>query len=630
MLQIADLTYRIAGRILLDNATVSVPEGHRVSLIGPNGAGKTTLLRLILGDLHPDGGGVSMPRRWRVGTVAQEAPGGNGSLIDTVLAADTERSALLAEADRATDPTRIADIHARLVDIDAHAAPARAASILAGLGFDHQAQQRPCGALSGGMRMRVALAATLFAQPDLLLLDEPTNHLDLEATLWLEAYLKSYPGTLLIISHDRDLLNAIPETTIHLEDGKLVPYGGGYDRFEETRRLRLAHMAALQARQTAQRAHMQAFVDRFRYKASKARQAQSRLKALAKMEPIASVAEARTIQFDFPEPEPLSPPLITLNGVAVGYNGTPVLKGLNLRIDTDDRIGLLGANGNGKSTLVKLLAGRLQPLVGDMGRSGKLKIGYFAQHQTDELDVAIDPLTQALRWRPGSAEQKLRSHLGRFGFSQDRARTPIGSLSGGEKARLLFALMCLDAPHVLLLDEPTNHLDVDSRQALVQALAAFNGAVILISHDPHLISLSADRLWLVADGACRPFDGDLDDYRRLLIEQRRSERASARSGANGGERQEPTLSRKEQRRAAAEARAALAEVSRKAKEAEAAIVRLTAEKKTFEARLADPSLYQQPAEAVTKVRRALADLDKRLAAAEATWLEAQEKLEMVD
>ena len=629
MLQVNDLTYRIGGRVLLEQATLSVPKGHNVALIGPNGAGKTTLLRMITGDVSPDGGTISVPPGWRIATVAQEAPEGETTLIDTVLAADEERTALLDEAEHATDPHRIADIQTRLADIDAHTAPARAAAILAGLGFDEETQQQPCGSLSGGMRMRVALAATLFRAPDLLLLDEPTNHLDLEAGLWLETYLKTYPHTLLLVSHDRDILNRVVGTTVHLENRKLVSYTGGYDQFERTRRMKLEQQSAMNAKQLAQRRHMEAFVERFRYKASKARQAQSRLKALAKMEPIAAAVEAHTVTFNFPKPEPLSPPLLTLEGVDAGYNGTPVLDGLDLRIDMDDRIALLGANGNGKSTFAKLLAGRLAPLDGKIRKSRKLKVGYFAQHQTEELNVNGTAIDQATALWPMATGQKIRDHLGRFGFSKPRAETKIGNLSGGEKARLLLALMSREAPHILLLDEPTNHLDVDSRQALVQAINAYEGAVVLITHDPHLIELTADRLWLVADGKVTPFDGDMDDYRRLLSGRRQSDRAARRAErvANGESTPQASTNRKDQRRAKAEARAARAPLRKRADAAEAKVKKLTAEKAKFEAQLADPSLYVTPDERVTELQKSVRDIERRIAEAEHDWLEAQAALE---
>ncbi len=625
MLHINDLSYRVQGDPLFDHATVAVNGGERVGLVGRNGSGKTTLLKLISGELHPDQGSISVPRRMRIGKVAQDAPSGQTSLIDTVLAADQERSALLAEAEETSDPTRIAELHERLAAIQADSAPARAARILAGLGFDEAAQQRPCAEFSGGWRMRVALAALLFAAPDLLLLDEPTNHLDLEAALWLEGFLKSYPGTLLLVSHDRGLLNRAVNRIIHLEQRKLTAYSGNYDRFERLRREHLERQAALHAKQQAERRHIQAFVDRFRYKASKARQAQSRLKALDRMEPIASVMEERTITFNFPEPGRLSPPVVTLENAAVGYEPTKaILSRLDLRLDMDDRVALLGANGNGKSTLSRLLAGRLKPMEGRMTRSGKLKIGYFSQDQAEELDLQATPLQLMERLMPLETETKLRAQLGRFGFGVDRAEVKVGKLSGGEKARLLFALMSRDAPHVLILDEPTNHLDVDSRQALIQALGAFEGAVILVSHDPHLIELTADRLWLVAEGTVTAFDGDMDDYRKLLMEQRRQERSRQRS-----ERPKSTevLSKKDRRRASAEARAAVADLRRAAKQAEAEIEKLGKEKVRLEARLADPEVYEGPTATLQDLQITFGQVKQKLAEAEERWLTLQTALE---
>jgi ATP-binding cassette subfamily F protein 3 len=627
MLQITDLTYRIAGRTLLEGASASIPTGHKAGLVGPNGAGKSTMLKLLTGVLTADGGEVGMPTGARVGSVAQEAPGGQISLLDAVLAADVERAALLAEAEALEssdfdgDPMRIAHVHQRLADIEAHRAPARAAEILAGLGFDEETQARACSEFSGGWRMRVALAAALFAGPDILLLDEPTNHLDLEATIWLEAYLKSYAGTLLLVSHDRELLNAIPDMIIHLDQGKLITYRGNFDQFRRQRSERQAHQAAALAKQTAARQHMEEFVARFRAKATKARQAQSRIKALARMEILAPVIEDRVVRFDFPAPAPLAPPLVTIEGANVGYDGHVVLSGLNLRIDGDDRIALLGANGNGKSTLVKLLAGRLAPMGGHMAKSAKLKTGYFAQHQADEFDLSLTALEQAKKAMPGVTEEKVRAHLGRFGFSQERSGTKVGSLSGGEKARLLFALMAKEAPNILLLDEPTNHLDVESREALVRALNDYEGAVILVTHDPTLVELVADRLWLVDGGKVKPFDGDLDDYRKLLLEKRRSAKRSDK------QERKTSADREAARRTAADKRAALAPLRRVVEAAERDMAMLGREIAVLDAKLADPALYTGPAAQLNEVQAKRGKLGVRMAAAEQKWLEATTALD---
>ncbi|HMT14679.1 MAG TPA: ABC-F family ATP-binding cassette domain-containing protein, partial [Aestuariivirga sp.] len=502
MLHITGLTYRIGGRLLLDGASAALPAGHKVGLVGRNGTGKSTLLKLIMGDLVPESGSASVPRNARIGSVAQEAPGGETSLMDTVLAGDEERSALLAEAETATDPHRIADIQTRLADINAHAAPARAATILAGLGFTPEQQDGPCSALSGGWRMRVALAAALFGAPDVLLLDEPTNYLDLEGAIWLKSYIRDYPHTILMVSHDRDLLNEAVDSILHLDQMKLTLYAGTYDSFERQRREQQALSVKLKKKQDDQRAHMQAYVDRFRYKASKARQAQSRLKALARLEPIADVVADRVAPFDFPSPEkPLAPPLVGWDKASVGYTpGKTVLRGISLRLDPDDRIALLGANGNGKSTFAKLLCGKLKPMGGEMAHPARLTVGYFAQHQLDELKpdwTAYDYMAKLL---PDAPVAQRRARLGALGFGAELADTPSERLSGGEKARLLFLLASFHAPHILVLDEPTNHLDVDSREALIMAINDYEGAVILISHDRHIIETCADRLWLVNDG----------------------------------------------------------------------------------------------------------------------------------
>ncbi|MHB1217442.1 MAG: ABC-F family ATP-binding cassette domain-containing protein [Alphaproteobacteria bacterium] len=620
MLRIENLTYRIGARVLLDGASASIDTGHRVGLVGRNGTGKTTLFKLIMGELDSDGGDIEVPQRWHVGVTTQEAPGGPTSLIDTVLAADKELAALEAEAETAIDPDRIIEIHTRLEEKDAHRARARAARILAGLGFDEAAQARPCSDFSGGWRMRVALAALLFTRPDLLLLDEPTNHLDLEASLWLEDYLRTYPGTVVLISHDRDLLNRAVDEILHLENGKLTLYRGGYDRFEETRRMRLELDAKMRSKQAAQRARIQAFVDRFRYKASKARQAQSRLKMLARMQPIPEQQGEGSVVFDFPDPDPLAPPLLSVNGVSIGYDGRPVLEELSLRLDDDDRIALLGANGNGKSTLAKLIAGRLAPMGGEMVRSGKLRVGYFAQHQAEELDLTATPVIEMARKLPKELPERLRAHLGRFGFSQIRAETRVGDLSGGEKARLMLALITSEKPHILVLDEPTNHLDIASREALVQALNAYKGAVVMVSHDPHMVELVADRLWLVANGKVEPFEGDMADYRALLLSQRGNA-----GGGRGNAR--PTYGEKAERKVQRKAASADKRLRKRATDAEALVARLTARKAELERALADPKIYEGDGKRVADLGREAVTIQRDLAAAEETWLACQEELE---
>ena len=619
MLTISNLTYRIGGRVLFDSAGVQIAANQRIGLVGRNGTGKSTLFKLIKGELSPDSGMISLSPRTKMGDVAQETPDGPDSLIDTVLAHDKERAALLIDAETSEDGHHLAEVHERLNAIDAHTAPARAAGILAGLGFDAEAQERPVSSFSGGWRMRVALAGALFARPDLLLLDEPTNHLDLEATLWLENYLASYEGTLIVISHDRDILNTVVDRIIHLDQGKLVAYGGNYDRFEQVRREQMELQGKAAVKQAAARAHLQSFVDRFRAKASKAAQAQSRIKMLEKLGPPISVIEDQPVSFDFPDPDELPPPVISVDHGQAGYQpGKPVLKGLHFRIDMDDRIALLGANGNGKSTLAKILAGRLALQSGDTFRSPKLKIGYFAQHQTDELNLNGTPFQHMQELMKDAPPSKVRAQLGRFGFSRDRANLKVGVLSGGEKTRLLLALATRTAPHMLLLDEPTNHLDIDSREALVAALNAYQGAVVLISHDPRLIELTADRLWLVADGKVTDFDGDMAAYRALLLNNSASSRRANRAEAKKG---------KDERKAAADQRALLAPLRKKAEEAEKLVTKLTAQKTKLEAELADPKLYNGPPDAVTKVKKSLAEVERELGVAEEDWLTSQEALE---
>ncbi|MQX38539.1 ABC-F family ATP-binding cassette domain-containing protein [Roseospira navarrensis] len=633
MLQINGLTYRIGGRLLFDGASVSLPAGARVGLVGRNGTGKSTLLRLILGEIAPDAGEIVVHPRARVGRLAQEAPDGPVSLLDCVLAADTERAALLAEEAATTDGHRIGEIHERLTAIEAHTAEARAARILAGLGFPAEHHGRAVGDYSGGWRMRVALAAVLFARPDLLLLDEPTNHLDLEATLWLEGHLASYPGTVFIISHDRALLNRAVNRIWHLENLKLTSYGGDYDTFEKTRREQMDLQARAYEKQQAQRQKIQAFIDRFRAKATKARQAQSRVKLLEKMEMVAPVIEDHAISFDFPAPAPLAPPLVAIEGGVAGYGETAILRRLNLRLDMDDRVALLGANGNGKSTLAKVLAGRLGLMAGELKASPKLSVGYFAQHQMEELVPDQAPLWHMRRAMPEVNDTRLRAHLGRFDFTAQHADTPVRNLSGGEKARLLIALMSREAPHLMILDEPTNHLDIDTREALVAALNAFEGAVVLITHDPHLVELAADRLWLVDGGTVAPFEGDMGDYRRLLLERAREDRREARAeneAAKGTGGSATAQNRKDERRAAAEFRQRTAPLRKAIQAAEKDVEKLSAEKARLEERMADPTLYDGPADRLTALQKDLGAVAKKLEAAETRWMEAQETLEAAE
>ncbi len=615
LLVISGLVIRMGGRTLLDGADLTVEPGRRIGLVGRNGAGKSTLLRAIAGEMVVDGGDIRLARHARLATVKQEAPEGPSSLLETVLQGDPERLALLAEAETA-DPHRVAEVHERLRAIGADSAPARAATILAGLGFDEAAQARPVAEFSGGWRMRVALATALFANPDLLLLDEPTNHLDLEATLWLESWLARFPGAALVVSHDRGLLDRAVEAIAHLDRGKLSLTPGGFDEFVRIRTERAMQQTRAAERIAAERAHIQSFIDRFRYKASKARQAQARIKALERLPQIETVIEDAPTRFAFPAPARIAPPILTLDRVSIGYDGVPVLRNVSLSVDTDDRIALLGANGNGKSTLAKLLAERLEPIAGEMRRGPKLKVGYFAQHQTDELVAGETPVDHMARALPRANPTQVRGQLARFGLDADRADTPIANLSGGEKARLLLALATRDAPQLLILDEPTNHLDIDAREALVKALADFEGAVLLITHDPHLVELVADRLWLVADGTVRSFDGDLDEYRALLVERARP----------AGKAEAST--RRDDRRERAEARLALAPLRKRAKDAEARIARLRDEKVRLEARLADPAMYAPGRIAdVTAANARLAAIVRETAAAEEDWLAAEEALE---
>jgi len=625
MLTLRDITVRLGGRIILDGASATIPDGHRVGLIGRNGAGKSTLLKVITGEIEPDGGEAELARGRRIGLIAQEAPSGPETPLEMVLAADTERNDLLAAAETEKDPARIGEIHNRLADIEAYAAPARAARILAGLGFTEPEQHQPVDRFSGGWRMRVALAALLFTEPEILLLDEPSNHLDLEATLWLESFLKNYPKTLIVVSHERDLLNNVVEFILHLQGGKLTLYPGAYDDFERQRAERQAQLEALRAKQEQQRKHLQSYVDRWRYKAHTARQAQSRMKALARMQPIASIADGETIAFEFPDPDELKPPLVTLDRVAVGYReGVPVLENIKLRLDPDDRVAMLGRNGNGKTTLARLLAHRLEPMAGDRHEATKLKVGYFAQHQVEELRSSDTPLQHMTRLMPDAKPAAVRGQLGRFGFSGDKALVEVEKLSGGERARLALALITRESPHILILDEPTNHLDVDAREALVQAINDYGGAVILVSHDRHLVDLTADRLWLIADGTTKEFTGSLDDYRREIL--------SRSSGDKETEDSAPKASRKDARRAAARAREQTSALRKEVRKAEKTVEQLSREISEIDHALFHPEQYEdgkagRPASELMKKRT---DIERRLERAEAAWLDAQAKLEAAE
>ncbi|MGJ4959800.1 ABC-F family ATP-binding cassette domain-containing protein [Bradyrhizobium sp. HKCCYLRH2015] len=614
MLSITDISIRLAGRLLIDQSSVQIPPGARVGLVGRNGTGKSTLFKAIRGELSLETGSISVPPRWRIGSLAQEAPSGPESLIEVVLRADLERHALLHEAETAHDADRIAEIQTRLVDIDAHSAPARAAAILSGLGFSATDQARACAEFSGGWRMRVALAATLFAAPDLLLLDEPTNYLDLEGTLWLEDHLAHYPRTVIVISHDRDLLETSVDQILHLDRCKLTLYRGSYSSYEEQRATREMLDAKAVKRQEAERARLQAFVERFKAKASKARQAQSRVKMLERMKPITALVTQDVHEITFPAPERLlSPPIIAVDNASVGYDpAQPVLNRVTLRIDNDDRVALLGANGNGKSTLVKLLAGRLAPFSGKVTRADKLSIAYFAQHQLDELDETGSPYSHVRKLMGDAPESKVRARAGAIGFSGKAADTLVKSLSGGEKARLLLGLATFFGPNMIILDEPTNHLDIDSRAALAEAINDFPGAVIMVSHDRYLIEACADRLWVVADRTVKTYDGDLDDYRRMVL--------SSRSGAGTRDTERPQGTAEKTERPRSDNRRS--GLKQRITAAEAEIARITEIIAKIDGALALPDIFTRDPKQAAQLSKARANAADALARAEEQWLEA--------
>jgi len=613
MLSLTDIVIRMGGRPIINGVSVTMPARGCVGLVGRNGAGKSTLMKALAGVLDVDGGRIDKPRAARLGWLKQDAPSGDATAFETVLAADTERAALLAEEEAGAPPERLADLHERLIAIDAYTAPARAARILKGLGFDEAMQARPLDSFSGGWRMRVALASLLFTGPDILLLDEPSNHLDLESALWLEDFLLSYPGLIVLISHERDLLNRVVGHILHLEAGKATLYTGNYDSFEKQRAERLAQLEAARTAQAAQRAKLQDYVARNSARASTAKQAQSRAKALARMQPVAEAATDPTMKFDFPSPAPLRPPLVTLDQTQVGYDGNPVLSGLDLRLDPDDRMALVGRNGNGKTTLARLMIGQLPAMSGARNATGKLKVGYFTQYQVEELDRDATPLQHMSRAMKGASPAAVRAQLGRFGFSGPTAEQKIGTMSGGERARLALALVTRDAPHLIVLDEPTNHLDIDARQALVQALAGYEGAVVVVSHDRHLIEATADRLVLVDAGRATPFDGSIDDYEALIL-SKSGDSAPAPATAPKAPRIDP----KEARRQAAARREAAQPLRKAMLAAEARLARLIADREAVE-----EQMTQAPAD-ITALMLRRGALDAEITAAEEQWMAASE------
>ena len=625
MLTVSNITYRIQGRPLFEDASLVLPDGAKAGFVGKNGSGKTTLFRLILGQISLDAGSIEVNRRARIGAVAQEAPATSLSVLNTVMAADSERATLMAEAETATDAHRIADIHMRLADIDAHTAEARASTILKGLGFEADAQLRPTSELSGGWRMRVALAGVLFSQPDLLLLDEPTNYLDLEGTLWLEKYLATYPYTVFMISHDRDLLNKAVTSIVHLERGKLTYYKGGYDTFEETRRMQMELSNKARERTLEQIAHLQSFVDRFKAKATKAKQAQARVKMIQKLKPPAALFDEYAAPFAFQNPKKIpAAPMITFENVSVGYGDKVVLRHITNRIDPDDRIALVGVNGNGKSTFAKLLAGDLKPMGGEMRRSKGLEIAYFAQHQMDKLKPEQTPLEHIIALMPYDSEAKRRSRIAQMGLTTSRMDTLVKNLSGGERVRLLLGLITFGGPGMLILDEPTNHLDIDSRDALVEALNDYTGAVLIISHDRHLIEATVDKLWIAQNGTIEEFDEDLDSYQRMLTSgKEKPQKGAAPSPA-------PLVDKKAARQDSAAKRLEVAPLRKSIKEAEQKLSRLRTELGKIEAILSDPKVYDGARERIALLGKDKARFSADIAATEERWLALSEQLEAAE
>jgi ATP-binding cassette subfamily F protein 3 len=622
MIRLDNISKQNGHQIVFIEASAALQRGEKVGLVGPNGSGKTTLFRLIQGEIAPDAGTVDVQKKARIGGVAQEAPATELSVLETVMRADTERTALMAEAETATDPHRIGEIHMRLADIDAHTAEARASTILKGLGFAQDRQLAPTSELSGGWRMRVALAGVLFSQPDLLLLDEPTNSLDLEGTLWLEKYLATYPYTVLMISHDRDLLNKAVSSIVHLDQGKLTFYRGGYDTFEETRRMQMELSNKSREKTLAQIAHLQSFVDRFKAKATKAKQAQARVKMIARLKPPAALFDEHSAPFSFTQPKKVpASPMITFDDVSVGYGDKVVLKRITNRLDPDDRIALVGVNGNGKSTFAKLLAGDLKPMGGEMRMGRGLEIAYFAQHQMDKLRPNETPFEHVVPLMPHDSEAKRRSRVAQMGLSTSRMDTQVKNLSGGERARLLLGLITFSGPNLLILDEPTNHLDIDSRDALVAALNDYNGAVLIISHDRHLIEATVDKLWIAENGTISEFDEDLDSYQRMLTASGNPRSGGAKGGPLSKE------DRKREKQEAAARRAELAPLRKSIANAEHKLTRLRMELERAESRLADPAIAAGDKDRVIALSKDKARFLAEIAATEEAWLSASAELE---
>lgn len=622
MLTITDLHYRIEGRPLFEGASLVLPPGAKTGFVGKNGTGKSTLFQIILGQLAPESGTIELVKRARIGAVAQEAPASEMSVLDMVLLADKERTALLAEAETATDPHRIGDIHTRLAEIDAHTAEARASTILKGLGFENDRQAAPTSELSGGWRMRVALAAVLFSQPDLLLLDEPTNYLDLEGTLWLERYLQNYPYTVFMISHDRDLLNKAVTSIVHLEHRKLTFYRGAYDVFEETRRQQMELNNKSREKTLDQIAHLQKFVDRFKAKATKAKQAQARVKMIAKLKPPAAMVDESSAPFSFPDPKKIpAAPMLSFDRVSVGYGEKVILRNISNRIDPDDRIALIGVNGNGKSTFAKLLAGELKPMAGEMLKSKGLEIAYFAQHQLDKLKPEQTPFEHVIELMPYDSEAKRRSRVAQMGLSTSRMDTKVKHLSGGERARLLLGLVTFSGPSMLILDEPTNHLDIDSRDALVAALNDYSGAVLIISHDRHLIDATVDKLWIAQNGTIEEFSEDLDFYQKQLTQAGNPPKSGGKGPAPAGE------DRKAARQDAAARRLEVAPLRKSIKDIEQKLGRLRTELARVEGFLADPKTYDGAPERIVALNKDKARFAGEIETLEESWLEKSAELE---